>query len=1071
MIRLSIRRPVAIAMTYFAIALLGVAAWRNLPVELLPNTEFPRLSVGATWRGASPEATEAFLTSPMEAAIQQVRGVERVQSTSTEGTTRIEIEFQRDTDLNFARLELSERLNALDDVLPSAASRPVIEPYVPQEFQEQSRPFLRFTVTGPYTTEALRAHTDQVIAPELEKVEGVARIDVRGGRQRLIEIELDEHRIGSLGLTLGAVRTRIQMLEDIREAGVVEVDGMRHSLAIRQRARSLDDLRQLPVLSDRGRTVRLGEVATVRDAYEEATSHYRIDGRPALTFTVQREYGTNVIDVAERVRARVAELEPVYLPGVSLILDGDESEAIRAQFSDMRNRALFSVVVIFLVLLLFLRSGRSAAIVFATIGFSALITLNGVYWGGLSLNILTLMGIAMGFGLIVDNAIVVLENIYRHRRSGMPAPEAAERGAREMVLPVLAATLTTLIVVVPFVYLQGELRLYYVPLALVVGIAVLASVFVAFSFIPALAARILRRGFPTRSGGMDEGNAATAARPFYTRIYEGLTRVTLRFPWITVVVAATVLYGSWRLFDEHVNRGTLWRSWAGEPTFIRISITLPRGEEVARVDEMARFFEERIPPLPGVGRYVTNVNAQSATLRVEFPDSIRYTTLPLIAEELLKGYAVQLGGAQISVRGFGQAFAAGGMGGAAPNYTIRILGFNYETVREIAEGMARRLSAFSRIEEVDPNSGGFGFTRDRATELVVEPDRARLALHGLTSRDLTEQVSAAVAGSQGIRGPTLRIGGEQLGYVVKLEGHSQMDVRALENLMMTVRSGENVRLGDVASIRERQVLSRITRVDQQYERSIAYEFRGPARLGDLYRDAVIESTALPPGYTILARRDFLLTAEDRRQIYNVLLIGLVLVFMLTAALFESLRQPFVVLLTVPMALVGVFLLFFYANASFTREAYIGVIMMAGIVVNNSILLVDHINRLRRETTLALERAILRGTLDRTRPILMTSATTIFGLLPLVLFSETADANIWNALGYALIGGLASSTVFVLTVTPALYLLLERPFDRGGWRRAARSVGAVAGWGGRAASTLRRLPGRIRRRSASVHAGG
>jgi hydrophobic/amphiphilic exporter-1 (mainly G- bacteria), HAE1 family len=435
-----------------------------------------------------------------------------------------------------------------------------------------------------------------VIAPELEKVEGVARIDVRGGRQRLIEIELDEHRIGSLGLTLGAVRTRIQMLEDIREAGVVEVDGMRHSLAIRQRARSLDDLRQLPVLSDRGRTVRLGEVATVRDTYEEATSHYRIDGRPALTFTVQREYGTNVIQVAERVRQKVAELEPVVPPR----RQPSSSTATRVRRSAPSSRTcatarLFSVVVIFLVLLLFLRSGRSAAIVFATIGFSALITLNGVYWGGLSLNILTLMGIAMGFGLIVDNAIVVLENIYRHRRSGMPAPEAAERGAREMVLPVLAATLTTLIVVVPFVYLQGELRLYYVPLALVVGIAVLASVFVAFSFIPALAARILRRGFPTRSGGMDEGNAAIVARPFYTRIYEGLTGVTLRFPWITVVVAAIVLYGSWRLFDEHVNRGTLWRSWAGEPTFIRISITLPRGEEVARVDEMARFFEERIP--------------------------------------------------------------------------------------------------------------------------------------------------------------------------------------------------------------------------------------------------------------------------------------------------------------------------------------------------------------------------------------------------------------------------------------------------------------------------------------------
>jgi HAE1 family hydrophobic/amphiphilic exporter-1 len=272
---------------------------------------------------------------------------------------------------------------------------------------------------------------------------------------------------------------------------------------------------------------------------------------------------------------------------------------------------------------------------------------------------------------------------------------------------------------------------------------------------------------------------------------------------------------------------------------------------------------------------------------------------------------------------------------------------------------------------------------------------------------------------------------DRINYAVKLAGHNQMDVLQLRNVAMLGSGGERVRLGEVANISERQVLGTVTRENQQYTRSIAYEFRGPNRLGDVIRDAVIEATEVPPGYSIVGRREFRLSTEDRRQIYNVLAMALVLVFMLTAALFESLRQPFIVLLTVPMALVGVFLIFFYANASFTREAYIGVIMMAGIVVNNAILLVDHINRLRRETTLALEQAILRGTLNRARPILMTSATTIFGLLPLVLFSQTADQNIWNALGYALIGGLASSTLFVLTVTPALYLLIERTIEKRG----------------------------------------
>jgi HAE1 family hydrophobic/amphiphilic exporter-1 len=1020
MIRFSIRRPVAVAMLYAALALLGVASWLNVPVELLPETELPRLRITAQWPGASPEVTEAFLTSPIEAAVQQVRGVEKVTSTSEEERGSIEVEFGREVDMDFARLELSEKLAALDETLPEEALRPVVEPYVPEEFQDQSRPFLRYTLTGPFTTEALRTLLDETIAPELRQVEGVADVQAFGGRDRVLEVALDERRILALGLTPDVVRGRVQSLEDVREAGQVRRGGMLYTLAVRETAGSAARIRRLPLLTDKGRVVRLEDVAVVRDTYEEPRAFYRIDGQPAVSFTVVKEIGVNVVKAADGVKARMEALAPRLPGGARTLLDDDESEAVRTQLTDLRGRALSSALIVFVVLFFFLRSFRSAAIVFSSIAFAALITLNLIYFGGLTLNVLTLMGLAMGFGLIIDNAVVVLENVFRHAREAPDAEHAAERGAREMVLPVLAATLTTIIVFIPFVYLQGELRLFYVPLAIVVGFTNVASLLVTFSFTPALAARLLG----SRVRRIREA-ARSERTPLYTRVYAALVGATLRRPWLAVAASVLALAGSGWLFDKYVTRGTVWRPWFEEESYIRINFDLPRGEELERTDALVRYFEQRLKAMPEVSRFVTNVYPQAAMMRVEFPDSLQETAVPLSVKEQLEAYSHQYGGAEVRVYGYGPSFYGGGS--SPPNYSIQVLGYNYEQVRTIAEDLGRRLKNFSRIQDVDTNSSGAWYQRDKATEVVLNVDRAALAAHGLTSREVVDRVSAAV-GRNGARG-RLRVADEEVRFGVALEGHTRMDVQQLQDLLIPGSAGAPVRLADVARVGEREVLNRIVREDQQYQRIVTYEFRGPNKLGDKVHEAVMKATRLPPGYTLVGKEEWKWSDDERMQIYGVLLVSLVLVFMVTAALFESLRQPLCVLLTVPMALIGVFLTFFFTGASFTREAFIGVIMMGGVVTNNATLLVDHINQLRREAGVSLHDAVLRGTLERVRPILMTSAVTILGLLPLVIASEAADANIWNALGYALLGGLASSTVLVLTVTPALYLLFERGPER------------------------------------------
>ncbi|MDE0650097.1 MAG: efflux RND transporter permease subunit, partial [Gammaproteobacteria bacterium] len=344
MIAGSIRRPVAVAMGCLAVALMGASAWRNIPIGLLPETQLPRLNVEARWPGASPETVEAFLTSPIEAAVQQVRGVEKVISLSREfqgtGTSSIEVHFSRDTDMDFARLDLSERLSALEEELPAAVQRILVQPYVPPEFESRSqRGFLRYTYTGPYTLEALRADLDDRVVPDLSQIEGVALVQASGGRERLIEIELNEDRVSSLGLSPGVVNRRINDLDLVREAGAVRAGDQEWSVTIQNRVARADEIRNTVLLENGGTLVRVSDVADVRDSYEEPRTYNRINAQPSVSFLVIREIGANTVRAADAVKARVAQLERAGLAGTSLILDHDESEQIKEQLTDLRTRA------------------------------------------------------------------------------------------------------------------------------------------------------------------------------------------------------------------------------------------------------------------------------------------------------------------------------------------------------------------------------------------------------------------------------------------------------------------------------------------------------------------------------------------------------------------------------------------------------------------------------------------------------------------------------------------------------------------------------------------------------------
>ncbi len=1027
MIKLSINRPTTIAMIYIAIAAVGVASFIDIPVELLPDVDYPQLSIDTSWPGASPEVVESFLTAPLESAAQQVRGTRKITSESSEGRSEITVEFNRGVDMDFARLDLGERIQSIRDELPPDV-RPQVSLYVPREFQTGARFDMEYTLAGSYTFERLRRYAEEDLRPQLLSVAGVEEIAIWGGDEREILIQLDRGRLEAFGVRPAQVVAALNAAELVRTAGKLQRGSTEWVVTVRNDLAAAQEIESLVVRPDTlgtGEIVRISDVARVHDTTAEPQRFYRIGGQPAISLALIRGVGTNAVRVADAVRARMNELRAALPPGMRLTLERDGSREIRTQLTDLRLRAAAAAIIIFLVLLLFLGSFRTAGIVFATVVFSVLIAVNLLYFGKFSLNVLTMAGLAMGFGLMVDNSIVVLENIYRRRRAlDEEAREAADAGTRQVALPIVAGTFTTVIVFIPFLYLQGELRLYYLPFAYAVGFSLLASLFVAFTFVPGLAARALK------AGGVRTRRIGNGERyPFYVRFYRGLLSFALDHPLLIILVTGAAFYGSYRLFDEHVVKGAIWGRW-GQETYIQIYFNMPRGSELSRTDELVRSFEGKLSTIPEIERFTANVTPERAVMRVTFPDSLENTYVPVAIKEQMVAYSYLFAGAEVRVYGFGPSFYGGGS--SPPTYTIKILGYNYERVRDIAEDLARRLSRFNRVREVDTNVSGW-WRSDKAFEYVLDIDRRRLAGYGLSVEELLGYVVSNVSGQVSLN--RLKIGGEEVRYSVKLEGYRQFDFIDLNELLVPTATGERVRLADVASVGRREVLNRIVREDQQYQRLVGWEFRGPRKLGDRVRDVAIDATALPPGYTIEKERGFFWTDEEKQQIYTVLVFAVILIYLVTASLFESLRAPFVVLLTVPLALIGVFLVFFYTGASFTRSAYIGVIMMAGIVVNNAILVVYHINEIRRAGS-AIKDAIIQGTLERVRPILMTTLTTVLGLLPLILFSETIDATIWNALALATIGGLIASTVFVLTSIPVLYYLFERP-------RAARATAPSA----------------------------
>jgi HAE1 family hydrophobic/amphiphilic exporter-1 len=1001
--RIFVERPIATSMLFLALLVLGVYSFLNIPIEL-PATreEFPQLDIETNWWGMPPEIIQTQLTSLIEEKISAVKGVKKIESSSRIGVSQITLEFDPKTNMEFAHLALREKISELKEDLPYGV-RPVIRPYVPQDFQV--RPFLRYTISGDYTLQKLRELVKDKLEMGIGAIKGVAGVEVMGGSDPEIKIILDDEKIKSLNIQPYLVRYKIEERSRIYPAGTAKKGSQEILFKVSNPIQSLRELGETVITRSGDNAIKLKDIARLTPSYGDVRHIHRINRQPTISLTVHKEKGLSTLKVSREVKKRLEALKR-DLPGdlVFRVVD-DEAEEIQKNLKELYILVAIITGVIFALLFLVLRSVKPSLLVLSSIAFSVLLTFNLVYFTKTSLNMLTLGGLALGFGLFVDNSIVVFENVLRVREKGETAVNAAIKGSREVFLPVLASTLTTMSVFFSIAYFQGRLRLVYLPMAIVISSALAASLLVSFSVIPALTPRLLRS---------PERKRKERLRP----LYEQFVKFLLRHPVEVILIIAAIFFGAYKWFRAEVTLGEFF-SWYSKERLV-VSVGMAAGTDVERTDEVIQQFEQIIFQK----KYEKEVNAivmqERGIVDITFPTEVEVSYYPFLLKEELIQLATNFAGISISISGFDpQGYHSSFGGGTFYDSRIKVFGYNLKKLREISSNLEKTLRRNPRIRDVKIVSSRLWWWRGDSFEYVLKLDKEALRKYDIDPLYLYYQIQSLIRGR--MAWPLkVTVAGKELEFSIKFPEAEEMDLKKLQDVLIQTRKGEYLRLAEVSVLTEKPIAGSIDREDQQFQQTVMWEFRGPFKAGERFKKTVFERLELPPGFSATLEDDRFLTAEEKGQIKFAVIFSLIIIFMILASLYESIIQPFFILLAVPLALIGVFVAFVVADFPFDSSAYIGVILLGGIVVNNSILLVDHIN-LKRRQGFSLYEAVVQGARERIRPILLTTSTTVLGMLPLVLIQlDEGKRQIWASLALSAVGGLISSTVFILIAIPIFY---------------------------------------------------
>jgi len=1020
--RLAIHRPVTMFMISFVIVLLGGISLTRLPVDLMPDTEFPSITVRVSYPGVGPLEMEELVTRPIEQAVSAVAGLERVESTSSEGSAMVRLNFVWGSDLSEAADDVRTRIDRVRGRLPEDAEPPIIF-----KFDSTAMPIMGIGVEGDYDAVTLRELAQNDLSPRLERVAGVAAVTIDGGLRRQIRVDLSREKITALNLSPDRV---VQILRtENQNIPLGEVNDADRTLLLRSPGQftNLEEIKNTVVLTRDGVPVYLKDIAEVRDSTEDRRSFTRINGRPGIRMRVTKQSGTNTVQIAEGVRREIDRINS-EVSGMRLEILDDQSKFIDRAIHSVQEHAMIGSVLVIAIIFLFLRDLKSTLIICTSIPISVIGTFALLYFGGYTLNTLTFGGLALGIGMIVDAAIVVLENTYRHLEMGKDRMTAAIDGSEEVWSAILASTLTHIAVFVPMLFLTGVSSIMFGQLAAVVSFSLAMSLLVAVTIVPVLCSRLLdapehatdKPGvFAAISRSVDrmlDGLDAFYARSLHTALHHRPTVFAVGLSLFAVAIFLLPRIGF--EFQPSTDEGE-----------VTVDAELAVGTRIENTEAVLIQLENRIREVvpeatmlitqAGGGGGFGNSSTHRGSIQVRLVSRTeRQRSNEQISMDLRRQLS-GLPGVVVRARASGGQNMMRGMGNqGGGRLAVEIMGHDLDTSKRIAQDVKTLLDS-------TPGVADSRLQREEGRpELSVRVDRDKAALLGMTVTGVANTIRTNVAGTQAAM---FREFGNEYPIIVRLREEDREEVSSVGDVLLSTPAGQVLPAKNVMIIDretgpvsvERKNQERIQRVYAETEVTLSEAVGNvQARVGEI---------EVPKDFAVGFGNEVEEQAKSFRELQLVLILAIVLVYTVMASQYESLRDPFIIIFSIPLAAIGVVGMLLLTGTAFSMQAYIGVIMLAGIVVSNAILLVDYTNTLRQRDSMPLRQAIETAGRHRLRPILMTSACTALGLVPMAL-GIGEGAELQAPLARVVIGGLITSTLITLVFVPAMYTLFEE-----GWR--------------------------------------